>query len=305
MSRYSFWEVVASIAEDKRYSEEYINEVLESSLKKNENMPKRKAIKAKVRQHLCTGPISRLLWTWIIMGLHFHKDDQKHSDFTILDLPNLVTTEGIEIDENSLQTFLHLHNLPLPESIFGKAEAGKTGPVTLSVPHGTTWDQINIRIANDQRVEIKYPGRPMEPWRPEDIGFANKRLLWPLFKQLAIADGELKPKDFKSIKANISNIRNILKNLFPSIKGAPIKDYSREHGFVCNFQISMASHLYDHHMGDDEVEKFSRKATPSKKTETTPVDYEKILAKEGLSEKDLKVQEEEYQDLMEGFKNER
>lgn len=315
--KFSFWELVVSIAYDDAYTEDFINKKLELHLEMISKLPRQKYLKAinkktgkvNVRQHLRSGPRSELIWTWIILGLPFYKDGEEHKDFRILELPDLGTTEGIAFDEHSLKTFLQLHKLPLPEYIFGEAENAKRKPVTINVPQGTTWEQIQIRIANDQRVEITYPDSPMEPWKPEEIGFANKRLLWPLFKQLATRSGKLKPQDFKPLKANISNIRTLLKELFPTISdGTPIKPYSKEFGYVCNFQIDIAEHLTDHFMDDEDVEKVTPKAAPSNKATTANKDkeyYEEILRQEGLSEDDLHDEEERYEDLMEGFRNER
>jgi hypothetical protein len=315
--KFSFREIVVSMAYDDAYTEDFMNKQLELHLKMISQLPRQKYLQAinqntgrvNVRQHLRSGPRSELIWTWIILGLPFYKDGQEHKDFRILDLPDLGSTEGMAFDELSLKSFLQLHKLPLPEYIFGEAENAKRKPVTINVPQGTTWKQIKIRIANDQRVEITYPGNPMEPWKPEEIGFGNKRLLWPLFKQLAMGSGQLKPKDFKPLKANISNIRTLLKELFPTISdGTPIKEYSKENGYVCNFQLSISDHLSDQFMDDEDVKEVSRKKAPSNKAKTAIKDkeyYEKILGQEGLSEDDLRDEEERYEDLMEGIRNER
>jgi len=143
MSKWTFWELVRDLASDEKYTQEFIEKTLRKNLEAIRCMPKSKAHKAlvfqsardgvdlteqgdnlkscavKVRQHLRPGPISHLLWTWIVLGLPFYKDNEPYNDFHVLDLPNLTTTEGITFDEKELGFFLQSHQMPLPSSIFG------------------------------------------------------------------------------------------------------------------------------------------------------------------------------------------
>ena len=305
MSRYTFMEVVMAIVEDEQYSQKFIYELNESSLK-FANYRQRSIVGRRNSAISCEGPVVRLVWIWIILGLPFLINGQEQREYGIKGLLKQGKTEGIEFDKDSLKAFLQLRKLPLPKSIFKEDEDRKLRPVNINVPQGTKWQQIEIRIANDQRIEITYPGSLMEPWKPEEIGFANKRLLWPLFKQLATRSGKLKPQDFKPLKANISNIRTLLKELFPTISdGTPIKPYSKEFGYVCNFRLSISGHLSDHFMDDEDVKKASSKPTPPKNAEMTSEYYEDALREDGLSEDDFLEQDERHEDLMTGFRNER
>ena len=114
--------------------------------------------------------------------------------------------------------------------------------ITIPIPKGTTWDQIKIRIVNKGHIEIKIPGtKNSVPYSDRDIGLASKRILWPLFEQLAKAKGNLIPKDYSSLKPNISNLRKHLKAIFPEIPGSPIRNYDPTNGYVCNFRITDSS----------------------------------------------------------------
>ncbi|MFA5904636.1 MAG: hypothetical protein WC836_11940 [Desulfobacula sp.] len=108
---------------------------------------------------------------------------------------------------------------------------------SIPVPAGTTWDMIKFRIVNQKHIEISCNGRGMAPYNFNDLGFSKKRSLWPLLEQFAIHKGDLLPKNHIPIKANVSELRKHIKNLFPAIEGSPIKHYSPVNGYVCNFRI--------------------------------------------------------------------
>lgn len=127
----------------------------------------------------------------------------------------------------------------------GEQEPGER--VTIPAPSGTTWQEITIRIVNDERIEITYPGGT-SPWTRKKLGFENKRLLWMLFELFAEGGGQIKnTHEMRRVKANISNLRKHIKELFPSIDGDPIKRYSVNKGWSCNFNISSAEQQKGHY----------------------------------------------------------
>ena len=114
----------------------------------------------------------------------------------------------------------------------------KPSNTIIEVQPGTTWDQIEFRVVNKEHIEIKTPGMVSRvPYSNRDLGLAGKRILWPLFEQLAKAKGNLIPEDYTVLKPNISNLRKHLKKIFPGIEGTPIKNYDQTNGYVCNFKI--------------------------------------------------------------------
>lgn len=116
-------------------------------------------------------------------------------------------------------------------------EEGKE--ITIHTPPGTTWDQIRIRYVNDDHVEIAHPGvETHTPYSMADLGFSKKRELRDIFEMFATFRGDIKPKDMKPFRANISNLRKHLKELFPGIEGKPIKDHNPKDGYCCKFKIT-------------------------------------------------------------------
>jgi len=120
-------------------------------------------------------------------------------------------------------------------------EIPKKTQISIPTPPKTIWKQITIRIVNEQRIEVTTPNG-MVPWTAEQLGIKGKNMLWPLLIQFARENGILKPKDMNPVKANVSNLRNLLKKVFPHVKGTPIKNYKREDGYICNFNIRMDSY---------------------------------------------------------------
>lgn len=122
--------------------------------------------------------------------------------------------------------------------VSGEKEPGEQ--VTISVPGGTTWHEVTIRIVNDERIEIRHPGG-MAPWTKKDLGFGKKSKLWELLDYFSKHKGQLKGVyEIKKAKPNISNLRKHLKKLFPNVEGEPIGVYSRFEGWICNFNICNA-----------------------------------------------------------------
>ena len=128
--------------------------------------------------------------------------------------------------------------------------------ITIPVKDGTKWEQIKIRIINDQRIEIAHPGG-MSPWTRKDIGFEKAHMRWKLIELFAEHEGAITSQNLKtvpkSLKANISKLRNHLCALFPAISkhdDKPIKDFYWKTGYVCKFQISKISPTY---LAEDEI----------------------------------------------------
>ena len=106
---------------------------------------------------------------------------------------------------------------------------------------GTSWEQIKIRYVNDNHIEIYHPGvKTHAPYSMADLGLNNKPSLEALFKLFANKRGEINGEKMgtKTIKANVSNLRKHLKQVFPNIKGSPIANFSKQNGYCCNFKIS-------------------------------------------------------------------
>jgi hypothetical protein len=94
---------------------------------------------------------------------------------------------------------------------------------------------------NDAHVEISHPGvETHSPYSMADLGFSTKKELCQLFETFANFQGDIDPKTMKhmnKVKANISNLRKHLQEIFPGIEGKPINRYTPKDGYCCQFKI--------------------------------------------------------------------
>jgi|GEM_PF-5552899 len=122
--------------------------------------------------------------------------------------------------------------------------------LTIPIKPGTIWEQISIRIVNEQRIEITTP-TGMAPWSAEQLGLRGKRELWKLLEKFALREGSITSKGERRDKANVSNLRKLLQALFPHVEGKPIKDYDKRNGYECRFNISASTYYIEEAEGTD------------------------------------------------------
>ncbi len=116
-------------------------------------------------------------------------------------------------------------------------------PVRIYPTPGTAWDQIQFRYVNDTHIEISYPGvETHAPYSMSNLGMDNKPMVSGLFRLFADNQGNINGKNTgpPDVKAHVSNLRKLLKQIFPDIVGAPIANHNRRTGYQCNFRISSA-----------------------------------------------------------------
>lgn len=121
-----------------------------------------------------------------------------------------------------------------------KARQKRQSTIEIHPPVGTTWEQIKIRYVNDNHIEIAHPGiKTHSPYSMTDLGLDSKPTLGALFKLFAKNRGVINGENMgiQKVKANISNLRKHLKQVFPKIDETPIEDYQKTKGFVCKFII--------------------------------------------------------------------
>jgi hypothetical protein len=120
----------------------------------------------------------------------------------------------------------------------------KQNHFAISVSDDIQWEQIKFQYFNDDIIQVFYPGGA-GPLSSNALGLANKPSLFALFKLFAKLKGAILPKQgMQNTKANVSNLRKLLKSLFPGIPGKPIKDYNKREGWECNFKISHSASDY-------------------------------------------------------------
>lgn len=118
------------------------------------------------------------------------------------------------------------------------AEKHRSVTVLSTIP-GTAWDQIQIRIAKNERYEIARPGYKMEFYNTQELGLQKARTKLALLKGFGLNAGELKKDCTKDVTAaNIRNLRADISRIFPDVEGDPIPCICGR--YVCQFQISVS-----------------------------------------------------------------
>lgn len=129
-------------------------------------------------------------------------------------------------------------------------------PTTIKTIPGTAWDQIRIRIAKNDRIEITRPGFRMEFYNTRELGLEKARTKLALLKTFGLSGGELKKDITKDASAaNISNLRKQISSIFPDVEGDPIP-MNKEGKYACQFQIATNKDEFssDHYTRDEASE---------------------------------------------------
>lgn len=118
--------------------------------------------------------------------------------------------------------------------------------VTLPTPPGVPWDQIQIRIAKNDRFEIWRPGYKMEFYNTKELGIAKARCKLAILKGFAHGKGKLKRGMDVATPQNISNLRKTIKSIFPDVEGEPIiaEDANYKRNYVCLLKIVVDKEEY-------------------------------------------------------------
>jgi len=123
--------------------------------------------------------------------------------------------------------------------------------VPVRVPAGTEWNQVFISFVNEQSVQIKVDGK-IEHRSFDELGFSDTRKaehpptqLWVMFLQLAKMNGVMKFQDAagsfsepEKIKKWVSQLREKLCAVFPSISGDPFYPYRANQGYKIRLQLT-------------------------------------------------------------------
>lgn len=127
-----------------------------------------------------------------------------------------------------------LDHKPIPEP--------KTG---FSCDNVTSWDQVSLKIVNDNMVQITSGGKIYNKEYGE-IGLSGRgkgpSIKWEMLKFLALGNGILRTDNLPhgkrdNLKKQISQLRKVLKSMFPNIEGDPFNPWSDGKIYRTRFEL--------------------------------------------------------------------